>query len=657
MRFRLFFNLVPMGGMRLYAFFRGMRTWVKNVTDQRLVHDDKTAEGLFPCRTRWTPLSLRWRRCVGVRTIARHLGERFAAAISAKVTLFVVSLTVCVGALYSSDWTYVQNTALAQSASTNGESMSSVPEARWIVPCVGDNTQENSRVQICRNVESASVNRSTQNGMVVSTSTAVSTEAIAPTDTIASANLVTSTNTAALADTTVLAEDSAFRERVEAFMAAHDAVRSENASHEIPPVKVKQKPQRPTIQLEGRIFTDMAAFSESDVARQQFPAENMLGFRSARIGVHGDIYDKWIYRLNMEFGRPADNGVVFAHCYLGVKDTAGFDRIMIGHNKEPLGLERSSSMQQGLFLENGLQLALMPSWNWGVMGQRALADEKMTFTIGAFADGTTEAVPTWEGNASGASLTTRLTAVPWYDETTGADFLHLGMGCSFRDINEHRKLNYRTQAESTYSPTVGGGAITGLGENGKASGIDTRTLFSTEFLGNRGPWSLQSEYCIDFLGADASFNTTAQPNAVRDGYIYAFYLAGSYFLTGEHRTYDRKTGTFGNITPNRYFLAAPDGEQTGWGAWQLAYRFSMIDYGDLYRQGHQNTPVDAYRQMLGKQVIDHTIGLNWYWNPYTRTMFDYIYTQSDANAPTNDASHGTADGSLHTFAMRFQVNW
>lgn len=454
--------------------------------------------------------------------------------------------------------------------------------------------------------------------------------------------------------TSASAEDAAFRERVEAFMVTHetaDATNAEKAAKEIQ--QAKKKAQRPTANLEGRIFTDIGTFSESAVARQQFPAENALGFRSARMGINGDIYDKWIYRISMEFGRPSDNGVVFAHCYLGVKDTAGFDRIMVGHNKEPLGLDRCSSMQQGLFLENGLQLALMPSWNWGVMGQRAFHDDRMTFAIGGFADRTTESVPTWEGNPSGTAITARWTAVPWYDETTNANFLHLGTGYSFRDINEHRNLSYKTQAESTYSPIVGGGTITGLGTDGTASGIDTRTLFSAELLGNHGPWSIQSEYCVDFLGADTSFNTSVQPNAIRDGHIQAFYLAGSYFLTGEHRTYDRKTGTLGTITPNRCFLAAPDGGKTGWGAWQIAYRFSMIDYGNLYRQGHQDTPVAAYRKILGEQVIDHTIGLNWYWNPYARTMFDYIYTQSDANSP-----NGTSrDGTLQTLAMRMQVNW
>ena len=51
-----------------------------------------------------------------------------------------------------------------------------------------------------------------------------------------------------------------------------------------------------------------------------------------------------------------------------------------------------------------------------------------------------------------------------------------------------------------------------------------------------------------------------------------FYVQGSYLLTGEHRPYNRALGIFSGIRPKRNFL-----EDGGWGAWELAARYSYLD--------------------------------------------------------------------------------
>ena len=58
------------------------------------------------------------------------------------------------------------------------------------------------------------------------------------------------------------------------------------------------------------------------------------------------------------------------------------------------------------------------------------------------------------------------------------------------------------------------------------------------------------------------------------------YAYVSYFLTGENRPYDRKLGVFDRVRPYEDFfrVRTDDGSiETGWGAWELAYRFSYID--------------------------------------------------------------------------------
>ncbi|NLE39072.1 MAG: porin, partial [Pirellulaceae bacterium] len=47
-------------------------------------------------------------------------------------------------------------------------------------------------------------------------------------------------------------------------------------------------------------------------------------------------------------------------------------------------------------------------------------------------------------------------------------------------------------------------------------------------------------------------------------------------------------------------------------------------------------------------VWDHTIGLNWYLNPYTRVMFNYVHSTLEDDL---------GDGSLSIFQMRTQIDF
>jgi phosphate-selective porin OprO/OprP len=144
-----------------------------------------------------------------------------------------------------------------------------------------------------------------------------------------------------------------------------------------------------------------------------------------------------------------------------------------------------------------------------------------------------------------------------------------------------------------------------------------------------GPFSFQSEYygaTVNEVGAgDLSFNG-----------CYAYF---SHFLTGENRRYNRHAGTFDNrIIPFENFFRVRDEDgcvQMGKGAWELAYRYSYVDLDDA--------------QIQGGRVSDHTFGVNWYLNPYTRVMWNYINSTTDRAAVN--------DGIVNIFQMRAQVDF
>ena len=82
--------------------------------------------------------------------------------------------------------------------------------------------------------------------------------------------------------------------------------------------------------------------------------------------------------------------------------------------------------------------------------------------------------------------------------------------------------------------------------------------------------------------------------------IISYYGQVSYFLTGESRSYKNSLSGFGRVNPKNNY------GENGWGAFEVAARFSAID---MEEDG---------------SLEDITIGLNWYLNPNTRIMFNYV---------------------------------
>lgn len=81
-------------------------------------------------------------------------------------------------------------------------------------------------------------------------------------------------------------------------------------------------------------------------------------------------------------------------------------------------------------------------------------------------------------------------------------------------------------------------------------------------------------------------------------------------MTGEHRRYSRSSGTFSFVRPQNNF-----GIGSGWGAWEVAARYSRLDLDD--------------RNIKGGKLDNITVGLNWHLNPNTRVMWNYVNADRD----------------------------
>ena len=121
-----------------------------------------------------------------------------------------------------------------------------------------------------------------------------------------------------------------------------------------------------------------------------------------------------------------------------------------------------------------------------------------------------------------------------------------------------------------------------------------------------GPFALQAEYAHSFV----------DPSVGRNVDFSGYYVQASYFLNGEHRQYQTTTGGFSRIRPTRNF-----GSDGGWGALEVAVRYSHVDLQDGV--------------ILGGKLDDVTAGVNWYLTPNMRLMANYVHADLSSVGKTN----------------------
>ncbi len=356
-----------------------------------------------------------------------------------------------------------------------------------------------------------------------------------------------------------------------------------------------------TFKLGGRLMNDWGFFAPSDAIENQVGAvPDGTEFRRARLHLEGTIHDRVEFKTEYDF---AGGEAAIKDVYIGLTDLPGVGQVRFGHFKEPFSLEELTSSRHITFMERSLLNTFAPSRNTGVMLFNEAAQGRLTWQLGAFRDTDDFGDGVSDG---GYNFTGRLSGRPW-EAGDGRRLLHLGLAYSHRNPVDNT-LRFRSRPEAHLTPRF----------------VDTRSfaatsadLLGTEFALVLGPATLQSEYVY----------TSADPLAGSRLNFHSFYVQGSYFLTGEHHAYKSSSGAFDRVTPLNNF----GGDGRGRGAWEIAARYSRLDLDSQF--------------VLGGILQDVTLGLNWYLNPNTRFMWNYV------SADRIDI--GRAD----LFQTRFQVDF
>jgi phosphate-selective porin OprO/OprP len=343
------------------------------------------------------------------------------------------------------------------------------------------------------------------------------------------------------------------------------------------------------IQIDG-----LAASQDPDIEAAIGETEDGIYVRRGQVDISGRWGDSIRFRAQYDV---ADKEVDFRDVYVDYTGLRQFDGLRVGFFPEPFSLEYLTSSKHVTFVERALPSAFAPGSNSGIMVYDSLLEDRMTWALGGF--WVTEGVN--DNDYSGWSLTARMTGLPW-TAPDSSEFLHLGAAVSFRDSQENA-IRFSTRPEVGQGPKY----LDTLDIE-----ADTAWQLGAEAAWIQGPLSFQSEFIY------SPINTISSD--MKDLAFYGYYLSTSFFLTGESRPY--RKGVFKAVVPNKDFSV----EDGGWGAWEIAARFSVIDLED-----HLDVPSAG-------RLGDLTLGLNWYLNRNTRFAFDYIHS----NVNRNDVN-GSAD--------------
>ena len=377
-------------------------------------------------------------------------------------------------------------------------------------------------------------------------------------------------------------------------------------------------------------------------------------FRRARIGVDGRAFGDWDYRLIFDFaGSGVENsGQLYEGWvqYSGLRPLA----VRVGAFAPSIGLEDQGSTNSMPFLERSAAEDVARGLAAGDTrsafalfgsGQHWLASAAVTGrVIGVLNTGTATAAPQTFGDQLG--FVGRVAGTPLY----GDDWLiHLGLHGSYvarpadatgPGTTGVTPLNaYVIALSNTPELRVDGTKLINTGN------IDARHADSegVEFAAQKGPLLLQSEY--------EHFDVARDDPGLASPHFDGWYAEGTWLLTGERRRYNTATAAFDGPPVTNPF----DLKNGGWGAWELAVRYSDLDLN--YRPGALGTASSA-STIRGGDEQNWTAGLNWYPNTFVRFMLDYQHVRIDRLSP-NATLYQTPTGaqigqSYNALALRSQ---
>jgi phosphate-selective porin OprO/OprP len=152
-----------------------------------------------------------------------------------------------------------------------------------------------------------------------------------------------------------------------------------------------------------------------------------------------------------------------------------------------------------------------------------------------------------------------------------------------------------------------------------------------------GPLSIQGEYVGTWV-ENAVQPIAPVPVGHGTPFFQGAYVTIMYFLTGEHRNYNKQLAALDRVIPhsNFFWVNSSGGSCWSFGAWQAGVRLSFVDLND--------------NAINGGELRSCTFGLNWFLNPNAKLQFNYDLTHRSQVA-------ATPPGQINAFGARFAYDF
>jgi phosphate-selective porin OprO/OprP len=320
-------------------------------------------------------------------------------------------------------------------------------------------------------------------------------------------------------------------------------------------------------------------FSQDNTNEQQlgdlreFEGGSMRGFRA---GLGGAINFKkpWSYftswgtrAFERGFNQGDQSEFVFYDYRIDIP--VGTATLSMGKTKETFSISRLHGMiyepaqQERASVTDGL----LPARNVGIVMNDTFLNERMTWSAGVF-NNWYEVDKSFSENPT--VFTGRISALPYLSKDE-SNLFHLGI--AGRYSNAAGGIRYKTKTE-IYSGPIS---------------VDTQEIddasstfhYGLEMAWRKGPFILISEY----------IQSNVRSTTFNDPSFKGYYVVASYTITGEMRSYNKRSGTF------RKLNVANGLNSGGWGELDVYTRWSSIDLND--------------KSIEGGEMNTFSLGLNW----------------------------------------------
>ncbi len=437
--------------------------------------------------------------------------------------------------------------------------------------------------------------------------------------------------------------------------------------------KESAKPEFPNFKITGFTQLDSAIYSQSPENRRTVgDAQDGTGFRRARLAVNGKVAEFTSYQLEMDFataGRPS-----FFDCFVEQGNIPELGTVKVGQFCQPFSVDSLTGFRNLTFLERSLPfLALVPFRRVGIQSSNLSDDELTAWAGSVYRSGGFNNAPLGDdrfatdfGDIGGYAFSGRMTHLLFYDDFAQDRYLwHIGGGYNFSVLGANDAIGSGTTGnagsprpfyQARTSPEFGSLGYSELGSpfgsavNGTPAFVDTGRyeadnfhLAGLETVCQWGP-----------LGMTAEYMATTVNSVVGPVFYHGGYGQIAYRLTGEHRAYDKKTGTLGKLVPFTDFIPLKRDGVVGWGAWEIGARWSIIDLRNPNKlDGHYyNAATNTFTgtSKAGNGILqDTTLGITWFLNTHTKIQANWIHAMLDNSA------RGWSQADL--FVSRVQVDF